>query len=217
MGNQCSEPEGTSVEDTAVQPADKTVEPAQEGPGEEETGKCHESQESEYMSKPHGMELIFKTKEPTTMRFRDPEQPILDSSYEANSILRAWYGDFDNEWSKQKGKDVTKQIKAFLKKKKEIKLEMFGKPAENGSKVLLVELAVDTMKTFYFASKPLGIVFNEDKTPIVVTKITEKSNAENNGVKVGMTLVKVDGEDVVGMGYQEIVALLEKSMAALST
>merc|ERR1712232_913682 len=196
MGNQCCNAEGRSVED-AIQPADKSAEPSQDGPREEETGKSAESQaEPEYVAKPGSMELIFKEKVPTTLRFRDPGQPILDSTYEADSILRAWYGDVDKEWDKKKGKDVTKQIQTSLKNKKEVKLEMFGKPAENGGKVLLVEAGVDEMKTFCFASKPLGMTFDENKTPIVVTNVTEKGNAEKNGVKKGMTLVKVNNTDV---------------------
>lgn len=221
MGNQCCNSDHAAEDDKVVEPKELSREPSQEDNNKQ---TVHEPQDEPKEMTRSGLELVFKAKESTVMRFKTPEQSILNG-IEANAIVRAWLGDSANEWDKKKGKDVTKQVKKLLKQKKEVKLDdnSFGKSPKNamkvpsGNKVLLIEVMEDVVKTFNFVSKPLGITLKEKKLPIVVTKVIKNGNGYNLGIQEGMTLMKVDGENILGMNYLEVIALIQKGMVSLNS
>lgn len=165
---------------------------------------------------PKGVGFIFKVEEPEKLVFRESKKAeVVDPQTDPQTILKAWYGDPSEEWSEEKGINVLDKVRSFLSEGKEVKAdnELFGDPAPNVRKVLLLERKF-TIKPIDMTIKPLGMTFR-DKTPIVITKLVPDGGAEKNGVQVGWELVKIGDDDLAGKSYKDCFALIQAAINKL--
>eukprot|EP00747_Dinoflagellata_sp_TGD_P168669 gnl/TRDRNA2_/TRDRNA2_195622_c0_seq1.p1 gnl/TRDRNA2_/TRDRNA2_195622_c0~~gnl/TRDRNA2_/TRDRNA2_195622_c0_seq1.p1 ORF type:complete len:128 (-),score=22.85 gnl/TRDRNA2_/TRDRNA2_195622_c0_seq1:110-493(-) len=72
------------------------------------------------------------------------------------------------------------------------------------------------IQTIVFQRKPLGLDF-EKKAPIVVSKVQTGSHAEKIGVRIGMTMVKICGQDITEKDFTYQFALLRKASKMLAS
>eukprot|EP00747_Dinoflagellata_sp_TGD_P165023 gnl/TRDRNA2_/TRDRNA2_185781_c0_seq1.p1 gnl/TRDRNA2_/TRDRNA2_185781_c0~~gnl/TRDRNA2_/TRDRNA2_185781_c0_seq1.p1 ORF type:complete len:126 (-),score=31.18 gnl/TRDRNA2_/TRDRNA2_185781_c0_seq1:123-500(-) len=80
---------------------------------------------------------------------------------------------------------------------------MLGLQKDDGS---VVELS--------FRRRPLGLDF-EKKAPIMIKKVQAKSHAEDVGLKVGWTVVSINGEDVTKKDFAYQYDCIRKASKAL--
>jgi len=137
---------------------------------------------------------------------------------EAASIVRAWYGDSRNEWD-GKGKNVTSKVKQLIKQGQEVKpdIELFGDPAPQRCKVLLIERKDWVKEKFHFDKKPLAITFEDNTFPVVVASVAKNGHGFAQGIEEGMVLVEVNGEDVSSLSYKDSLQKIQLAMENLST
>eukprot|EP00931_Biecheleriopsis_adriatica_P112912 TRINITY_DN87758_c0_g1_i1.p1 TRINITY_DN87758_c0_g1~~TRINITY_DN87758_c0_g1_i1.p1 ORF type:complete len:139 (-),score=30.89 TRINITY_DN87758_c0_g1_i1:20-415(-) len=86
--------------------------------------------------------------------------------------------------------------------------------AEGGGVVFSFQLQDGSMKDITFTAAPLGVVFSQ-QSPFVVKKVHAGKVADANGVEIGWTLVRVDGE-VVPTGLADCQELTKRKLAAVA-
>mmetsp|Transcript_55143 Transcript_55143/g.108904 ORF Transcript_55143/g.108904 Transcript_55143/m.108904 type:complete len:119 (+) Transcript_55143:76-432(+) len=72
-----------------------------------------------------------------------------------------------------------------------------------------------TEVTHRFTKKPLGFKFRK-AVPVVTTVILPGSHADEVGVKSGLEIVAIDGMNVQGMSYEDVVQKIKDGSAPLA-
>lgn len=109
------------------------------------------------------------------------------------------------------------QVRRFRQERGE---EPLSPPIVQRAKFLKITLWTSLQKrrrefVVNFTSRPLGMQFNVGMMPCVVKSIVLGSVAGNLGVKKGMVIKALDGENVTEMVYDEFYAKLSKKCIAL--
>lgn len=217
MGNECCKSGDTGGD--IVVPNDSKGENRGSGNDREEEPQAEPSTDlrDEPQARGSGLELVFNSKEKVIQKFPENDSAALDKKVEASAIIRAWYGDPSQEWHGKNGQDVTATVKQLINDGKEVTADsnLLGNPASKVRKVLLIERYEWQRKSYVFDKKPLAITFEDKKTPIVVTKLTKSGHGFARGVKIGMVLIEVNGEDITGLSYKESFQKIQLGLESL--